>query len=948
MPGLGGLPTPGTSLGPYVVGSLLGRGGMGAVFVARHGVTGAKHALKILRVGPVSIDERALARFRREVEVLARIDDHPSLVRVHSSGFDRGIPWCAMELVDGISLDQRLDTGGVLPVDEAVRLVASIARAIDHAHRCGVVHRDLKPGNVLIDRAGAPRVVDFGLAYDVFAAELTKTGECLGTPAFMAPEQVSRPTAGGPDRPVVALAVGPPTDVYGLGGVLYACLTGRAPVEGTSAVGMLAEVVRGERTPPSRLAPATPPAIDAITLRCLAKRIEARFATAGELADDLERFLRGEPVETPVASVVGRRLLPRSRGGRMGALAAAVAVTLVAAAVLPIVWFRADPIERVVELEAALSERSLTGEEREELEALVSSFAGERRTHVRARALAIAARIVAEGEGGGAAGRELALVVRPGGEIDRPALARTLRVFRAHGRLDAVAAVLWGALPSAPPPPTLAGELAAAIARGELDPPGLEGAFVVLLRAPGLDAAGRGRLLVRRAERLLVSETPDRDAALDCYVRAFREHAVVADRWPRELRHHALERFLDAVRERRLDDARPLAGTLARTPGADAPIPIELLAGLQSAAGVDTLASAALDRPSEEEARALLLLGSVLEAHAGWPVHYDMLGHLAGEVFGVEQLLLIGREEMARPVSGRDPGRLLFVAALLQPGGANDDAVARLARGAVEGGGAAAWHEALAGLLLVRQDRIDEGQALFERSWERELARPEAERRPYSAERLAAVLIDRRRGDHVPAAVVRRGARLALEAARLQRVVADRFAGIRERGAMLPWPSNREYGISEVLALTAERLVALPSPGCCGGPDPGDPTPTPSPEEIVAVGVELTSRPMARLGRAVDYYEGGMPPSFRLLTTGARHHLRHGRADEALVAIDEALRIEMAESSGSGQAAVERLGRISSLHADRAMILEKLGRPQESLRARGDATEYRRKAGGGG
>ncbi|RMG07207.1 MAG: serine/threonine protein kinase, partial [Planctomycetota bacterium] len=183
------LPAVGERVGPYAVESVLGRGGMGVVYAARHTVSGRRVALKMLAADRVD-DPSALERFAREAEATARLR-HPGLVAVHERGEHRGNPWFAMELVDGRSLDRVLAEEGPLEVASACALARQCAEAVDAAHRAGVLHRDLKPANLLLTADGRVRVTDFGLARLTTAsrASLTRTGEAVGTPAYMSPEQ---------------------------------------------------------------------------------------------------------------------------------------------------------------------------------------------------------------------------------------------------------------------------------------------------------------------------------------------------------------------------------------------------------------------------------------------------------------------------------------------------------------------------------------------------------------------------------------------------------------------------------------------------------------------------------------------------------------------------------------------------------------------------------------
>ncbi|MBX3470867.1 MAG: protein kinase [Planctomycetes bacterium] len=269
------------AFGPYVVEAELGRGGAGVVYRARD-AAGAVVAVKVLVAGP-GADARAARRLAREARLLERLR-HPAIVPVRAVGEARGGLWLAMDLVDGQTLQARLAVGGPLPPRAAAALMAEVARGVAHAHAQGVLHRDIKPDNVLLDRAGRPFLTDFGLAKDLegtlHGASLSVSGQFLGTPGYWAPEQ-ARGERG---------QVGPATDVYGLGATLFAALTGGPPFAAASLVEALQNA---ERAPPpaSRANPAVPAALDAVCARAMRLAPEERFAGAEDLARALEAFL---------------------------------------------------------------------------------------------------------------------------------------------------------------------------------------------------------------------------------------------------------------------------------------------------------------------------------------------------------------------------------------------------------------------------------------------------------------------------------------------------------------------------------------------------------------------------------------------------------------------------------------------------------------------------------
>jgi WD40 repeat protein/tRNA A-37 threonylcarbamoyl transferase component Bud32 len=313
----GGAPAGGfPSVPGYEVLGELGHGGMGVVFKARHLTLNRLVALKMIRAGALASPQER-ARFLQEAEAVARLQ-HPQIVQIYEVGAWGDHPFFSLELLERGSLAGRLD-GTPQPAAAAARLVESLARAVEHAHQRGVIHRDLKPANVLLAEDGSPKVTDFGLARFLDdAAGKTLTGQVMGTPSYMAPEQ-----AAGKARDV-----GPHTDVYALGAILYELLTGRPPFLGASHLETLAQVEDVEPVPPSRLNPKAPGDLETICLKCLRKEPRRRYASAQALADDLRRFQEGRPIlARPVGP--GERLVKWARrrpwAVGLGALAVAVA-----------------------------------------------------------------------------------------------------------------------------------------------------------------------------------------------------------------------------------------------------------------------------------------------------------------------------------------------------------------------------------------------------------------------------------------------------------------------------------------------------------------------------------------------------------------------------------------------------------------------------------------------
>jgi serine/threonine protein kinase len=301
---------PGTAVGPYVVESELARGAMGAVYRARRSHDGALLALKLLDAGPAATPTQQ-ERFRREGELAAKLA-HPGIVRVHDAGAISWLYYLAMDLIDGAPLGE---SAGRLPPLEAARLVAQVARAVEHAHAHGVVHRDLKPSNVLVRRDdGRALVTDFGIAREQGSSALTKTGALVGTPTYFSPEQAD-------GRPATARS-----DVHALGAILYELLTGAPPFDRDDLAALLLAISRDRPRPPSAINPAVPRALDRACLAALAKSPDAR-PSAGELAAELEAIVAGRPE-------------PRGAKARWVALGAALAA---AGALLLASWPASSP-----------------------------------------------------------------------------------------------------------------------------------------------------------------------------------------------------------------------------------------------------------------------------------------------------------------------------------------------------------------------------------------------------------------------------------------------------------------------------------------------------------------------------------------------------------------------------------------------------------------------------
>jgi tetratricopeptide (TPR) repeat protein len=359
---------PGTALptipGYEILGEL-GHGGMGVVYWAWQTGLHRPVALKAILAG-AHANALQLARFRVEAEAVARLQ-HANIVQIHDIGEHEGRPYFALEYVDGGSLARQLN-GTPWPVDRAASLVETLAQAIDHAHRQGIVHRDLKPANVLLTKDGQAKITDFGLAKILVGGgpAVTQTGAILGTPSYMAPEQAGAQTTG----------IGPVTDVYALGAILYQLLTGRPPFQAATPLETVLQVQHDEPVSPSRLQPKLPRDLTTICLKCLDKEPGRRYASAQAVADDLRCFLDGRPIQARPVRVWERVVKWSRRRPAVSALLGILGLVLVGAFFGMLgLWLRADQertaAERAREDEA--HQRAAAERERAAAEA-VSAF----------------------------------------------------------------------------------------------------------------------------------------------------------------------------------------------------------------------------------------------------------------------------------------------------------------------------------------------------------------------------------------------------------------------------------------------------------------------------------------------------------------------------------------------------------------------------------------------
>jgi serine/threonine protein kinase len=257
---------------------------MGVVYGARQVTLGRDVALKMILSGQLASDTDR-QRFRIEAEAAAKLD-HPNIVPVYEVGEQKGQPYFSMKYVKGRTLAQLL-SDGPMPPRESARILAAVARAIHFAHQRGVLHRDLKPSNILLDAEGNPHVTDFGLAKQASdVVDLTRRGAMIGTPSYMAPEQAAGARGD----------VGPASDIYSLGSILYHMLTGRPPFQSASPLDTVLMLLEQDVVPPRVLNPKADRDLEMIALQCLQKPTDLRYPSAAALADDLDSYLNDEPI----------------------------------------------------------------------------------------------------------------------------------------------------------------------------------------------------------------------------------------------------------------------------------------------------------------------------------------------------------------------------------------------------------------------------------------------------------------------------------------------------------------------------------------------------------------------------------------------------------------------------------------------------------------------------
>lgn len=320
-------PTP-KVFGPYQLRHSLGQGGMGRVYLAQQTGANREVALKIIRpefLVNSSDSEQFVSRFRREAQVMANLN-HDNIVPVFEVGEFESQLFYSMRLIDGASLSDELKTGPLEPI-RAAKIIRQCASAVEEAHRAGILHRDIKPSNILIEKSGRPYISDFGLAKrsDESASELTQTGALVGTACYMSPEQAKD-----------ASRIREPSDVYSLGAVLYATLTGRPPFQTSNPYETIRQVIADDPVSPRKINPAIPKDLDTICLKCLDKRPQDRYRSADDLAKDLDNFLHSRPITAKRASPLAKARLWCGRNRSLTALL----LTIVLSAIILVAVFQ--------------------------------------------------------------------------------------------------------------------------------------------------------------------------------------------------------------------------------------------------------------------------------------------------------------------------------------------------------------------------------------------------------------------------------------------------------------------------------------------------------------------------------------------------------------------------------------------------------------------------------
>jgi serine/threonine protein kinase len=295
--------TPHVLLDRYEVGRLLGAGGMAEVFEGRDRLLARRVAIKVLQA-QFARDPSFLIRFKREAQAAASLS-HPNIVAVYDTGTEDGTHFIVMEYVEGRTVKEVIRAEGPLYPERAAEICADVCNALVAAHARGLIHRDIKPGNVMLTPEGKVKVMDFGIARATTSETITQTAAVVGTAQYISPEQAQ------------GQAVDYRSDLYSLGCCLYEMLTGTVPFTGATPVAIAYRHVREDPTPPRQLNPDVPAPLEAICLKAMAKLPDNRYQTAAEFHDDLERFRNGQPVQaTPLLDPAATtQALPRGNGG---------------------------------------------------------------------------------------------------------------------------------------------------------------------------------------------------------------------------------------------------------------------------------------------------------------------------------------------------------------------------------------------------------------------------------------------------------------------------------------------------------------------------------------------------------------------------------------------------------------------------------------------------------
>ncbi len=332
----------GTLIDDYLIEREIARGAMGVVYLATHRGLQRTVALKMILDAPGQT-EIVRKRFENEARAAASLD-HANIVPVHDVGNYRGYPYFTMAFIDGDSLATRLADGPLMP-NVAATVAEQVAYAAAHAHAHSIIHRDLKPANILLDRSGVPHVTDFGVSKSLeLNCDLTSSGEVIGTPHYMPPEQ-----AAGRDDSVL-----PAADVYSIGAILYAMLTGRPPFQAATPVEVIAQVMTAEPVPPSKLNAGIPRDLETITLKCLCKSPRDRYVTAAQLGADLRRFLDGQPIVARPPGLIRRAAYLAGRHLMWASVSGSAALLLVVLSSV-VMWSLVRAQYRIMDLEDELA-----------------------------------------------------------------------------------------------------------------------------------------------------------------------------------------------------------------------------------------------------------------------------------------------------------------------------------------------------------------------------------------------------------------------------------------------------------------------------------------------------------------------------------------------------------------------------------------------------------------